>query len=927
MIVVGDGELIERAHDGDLPKMQSGSARSGIDGPGWTRTLMGGLVGVMRRVSVRGTDDVNSDQASPERPRRKVWSAAGSLPPWLTTLLALALFGGAIFIIQQELGVHGYRSIAHSLAQLSPGEILAGIFLTLCSFACLVGGEQIAHRILGKKTPLGSVWRPAFTAYALGNALGFSFATGPAARARLYRGVVAPAEIAGLSALTGLGVALGAMTAAGAGALFGASDLAARGFGFAWLWQLGGLVLVTPALAYLTASFGPSRRIVILGAPLQTQVPGRTLLQVLFVAGDWASAAGVLFILLPDHGGWSYPAFVAVFIASGMLGAVSGSPGGLGVFEASILALSPVPQHAPAAAAALLAYRLIYTLGPLGVAALLLGQDIVAPRGSPASRTAGRLGAAAVELAPQVFSLLAFASGILLLLSSATPAIPHRLEILSDFASLAIVEASHFLASVTGVFLLIIAAALWRKLEGAYFAALALLSAGAVFALLKGLDFEEATILGGVALALLPCRRAFARKSRLLSQPLALSWLAAIVGTVVATGWLGFLAFRNVEYSNDLWWTFLDDAQAPRFLRAAAGVAIVVVVASAWSLLGSPRSRWRGRPTPDDIDRAATVIAQAETGHSDAHLALLGDKDLIFSPSGRTFLMFRRRGGHWIAMGDPCGLASERRALLWRFVELADEAGAKPAFYSVSEAMLPEMAELGLVVRKIGETAIVPIPSFSLEGKKRASLRQGRNRVERDGISFELLPPGSASQFENELKAISDAWLAEHAGAEKQFSLGRFDLAYLNRTPLAVVRQGSEILAFANVWTTADRRELSIDLMRYGPAAPRAVMDFLFLELIMWGKGEGYREFDLGMAPLSGLDTHRLAPAFSRIGAVVFEEGEALYGFRGLRSYKDKFDPDWRPLYLAAAPGLSTAAAMLDVALLTSGGWRGLISR
>lgn len=888
--------------------------------------MLGGLAGVIQCLSARGAEQVNTAQANSDTPKRKIWQLPGPIPPWLMTLMALALFASAIFVIQQELGVHGYRSIAHSLAQLGAGEIVAGVFLTLFSYACLVGGEKIAHAILGKTTPLRSVWRPSFTAYALGNSLGFSFATGPAARARLYRGVITPAEIASLSALTGLGVATGALTAAGGGMLIGANDLSAHGFGFVWMWQIVGLLLAAPAMIYVALSFGPPRKITILGVPLQTQAPLRTLLQVLFVAGDWAAAAGVLFILLPDHGGWSYPAFVAVFVVSGLLGAVSGSPGGLGVFEASILALSPVSDHAPAAAAALLAYRLIYTLGPLGAAALLLGQDILAPKGSSASRAAGRLGAAAVELAPQVFSLLAFASGILLLLSSATPALPHRLAILSDFASLAIVEASHFLASVTGVFLLVVAAALWRKLEGAYFAALGLLASGAVFALLKGLDFEEATILSGVALALLPCRRAFARKSRMLSQPLALSWLAAIIGAVLATGWLGFLAFRNVEYSNDLWWTFLEDGQAPRFLRAAAGVAIVVVIISAWSLLGSPRSQWRGRPSRADVERAAAAIAQAEVGHTDAHLALLGDKDIIFSPSGRTFVMFRRRGGHWFAMGDPCGLASERRDLLWRFVELADEAGAKAAFYSVSESMLSEMAEIGLVVRKIGETAIVPIQTFSLEGKKRASLRQGRNRVEREGISFEILPPGAATKLGVELKRVSDAWLSDHAGAEKQFSLGSFDVGYLDRTPLAVVRRGTEILAFANIWTTSDRRELSIDLMRYGSAAPRAVMDYLFLELIAWGKAEGYHEFDLGMAPLSGLDTHRLAPVFSRIGAAVFEEGEGLYGFRGLRSYKDKFDPEWRPLYLAATPGLSAAAAMLDVALLTSGGWRGLFS-
>lgn len=120
------------------------------------------------------------------------------------------------------------------------------------------------------------------------------------------------------------------------------------------------------------------------------------------------------------------------------------------------------------------------------------------------------------------------------------------------------------------------------------------------------------------------------------------------------------------------------------------------------------------------------------------------------------------------------------------------------------------------------------------------------------------------------------------------------------------------------------KREFWIDLMRYGGDAPKGVMDYLFVRLIEWGKDQGYREFDLGMTPLAGLDTHRFAPAFSRVGAAVYAGGENLYRFRRLRAYKQKFDPEWRPLYLAARPHALMAYALIDVALLTSGGWRGL---
>jgi phosphatidylglycerol lysyltransferase len=176
-----------------------------------------------------------------------------------------------------------------------------------------------------------------------------------------------------------------------------------------------------------------------------------------------------------------------------------------------------------------------------------------------------------------------------------------------------------------------------------------------------------------------------------------------------------------------------------------------------------------------------------------------------------------------------------------------------------------------------------------------------------------------------DLKQVSDAWLQRQAGGEKGFSMGRFDVPYLNRTPIGLVHKGDRIVAFANVLVAGGRA--TIDLMRYADDAPPGVMDYLFVNLIEWARDQGIAEFSLGMAPLSGLENRRLAPLFARIGALVFAEGGALYGFEGLRAYKAKFAHIWRPLYIAGRPGTIMPLALLDVALLTSGGWRGLFPR
>ena len=157
--------------------------------------------------------------------------------------------------------------------------------------------------------------------------------------------------------------------------------------------------------------------------------------------------------------------------------------------------------------------------------------------------------------------------------------------------------------------------------------------------------------------------------------------------------------------------------------------------------------------------------------------------------------------------------------------------------------------------------------------------------------------------------------------------MGGFDPAYLAEFPIALVRQDGQIVAFASLWPTAGHAAFAMDLMRYGPDAPKNIMDYLFVELLEWGKAQGYSAFEFGMAPLAGLDDRPMAPVMSRLGRVLFETGEDIYNFQGVRRYKDKYDPDWRPRYIGAANRWQIPFMLAHVGLLSSGGVRGLAKR
>ena len=533
-----------------------------------------------------------------------------------------------------------------------------------------------------------------------------------------------------------------------------------------------------------------------------------------------------------------------------------------------------------------------------------------------------RLLGLAYELTPQVFAVVAFCAGALMLISAVTPEFDDRLRQLTGVVSPILIDLSHFVASIAGFMLILLSAGLWRRRRGAYWAALAVLAVGAVFSVLKGLDWEESVDLALVAALLAPCRTAFNRRSR-LSEPLRPGWLLLLIAVVGSMLWLGFFAYRDVAYSDELWWRFLVDRQASGFLRAGLVLSLLTLLVAGRSLLSSPGADSHGPASKDQIERARIALEAAEEATPEAWLAMLGDKALLFSPSGRSFLAYRVRGRRWIAMGEPAGALAERQELLWAFTELADSYGGAAVFYSVGDDILSELATMGLAMRKVGETAVIRTEAFALEGKSKQNLRTAVNRAEREGASFDILPAGAARALEPELKAISDAWMGLHNGAEKSFSLGRFDIDYLNLTPLAVVREGERLVAFANLLVTPG--EAAVDLMRYTPEAPHGVMDYLFIRCVQWAKAEGIATFDLGMAPLAGLEDRRVAPVFARVGALVFEEGGALYGFQGLRSYKAKFAPDWKARFIAAPVSTPLPLALLDVALLTSGGWLGML--
>lgn len=834
----------------------------------------------------------------------------------LAVLLPVLVFALALVALHRLGGEFHLRDVLAEFAAIEPWRVAAAVVLAAASYLALTGYERLALGYVGATMPWRRYAVTSFVANAIGYNVGVAAVSGGAIRYRLYAPLgLGAADIGKVVAFSTLTFVLGVAALAGASFLAHAGEAASLLHAPAGLSRTIGVILLGSVLAYVAAC-RLRRAPVALGGWSLRLPPARTAVtQVLVASADLLVACGCLYVLLPASVEVPFTVFAGLYMVALAASMASAVPGGLGVLESILVLLLPdVP--APQVLGALLAYRLVYYVLPFSLALLLLSVH-------EAGRHRGRMTTAlawarkSLDLVvPQAMAVVVFGAGFVLLLSGATPGAGSRLAALDRLLPLPVLELSHLAGSAVGVLLLILARGLLLRLDGAWHVTMWLLGAGILASLLKGLDYEEALLLAAVLLPLWATRAQFYRKASLLAEPLAPAWIASAAVAIGASIWVGLLAYRHVPYASELWWQFALDAHAPRMLRASLLAVLLLGSFAALRLLAPARAP---APTPsaDDLERALPIIrASAETS---AHLALLGDKSLLFSRSGRAFVMYGVSRRSWVAMGDPVGPADEREELVWRFRELADRAGAWSVFYQVGAEHLPVYVDAGLALSKLGEEARVALPGFSLEGSARAELRQAHRRAHRDGLGFRIVPVPEVAAMLPELRRISDEWLQGRSAAEKGFSLGRYSEPYLRHFPVAVVEHNGAAVGFANLWASDTLEELSVDLMRHTSAAPRGVMDFLFVELMLWGRAQGYRWFNLGMAPLAGLEEHRLAPAWHKVGRFVYRHGEEFYNFEGLRQYKQKFLPEWRPRYLAAPGRLALPRVLLDVTTLISG--------
>lgn len=746
-------------------------------------------------------------------------------------------------------------------------------------------------------------WRNGAVAFAWSNFLTLGPLAGPAVRLWLYRKDVDDlSELHGGIAAIAAAFISGLIGWAGAALIFGRlSDAAGGGAAGALLLGIAAFLLV---LLTTMAARPLARRMAANGneTPATTPFP-RAIELALLGWLDWLLASGVFVACFHAAGsGRAAAGELRDFFLGQAIGVASLVPGGVGSSDAFWIARLPVAKSATAAV--LLAYRAIYYVAPWAIASLLLLAR--ATRDAPRRR----------ELARRIVGGLVGGGGVIIILSAASPAVHARMLALERIVPLQLVEAGHLTAAMTGLLLMILARGLMRGYHAAFRATLILLTLASVAAILKGLDWEEAVILAGIAAAARSQAEIFDRPSRG-------DWIERPDLVLAFAGLTIFLAFgtfsHGVGAATFARWAHVGyRIEGARFLRAAITMALAVGAGTLYVLLRPP-SRFERLPEPE-IAEALRLHREFGRG-TNALMVATGDKAVLSTANG--FCLYRTIGPYLIVFADPQVRDGRRGPFLDDVTTAAGEVDRRPVFYQVSLEWIPVLHDRGYHFFKLGEEAQVDLSNVTLEGHAGKLYRQILRRAERAGATFRILAASDVPARLPEMREVSSLWLREKGLAERQFSMGFFDPAYLCRYPCAVVEAGGpggRLLAFANLLEGPRREELSVDLMRHRTDGPQ-VMEFLILSLLLEGQRQGYRTFNLGMAPLASVGTERSAHMRERLARVLFQRGEQWYNFQGLRFFKDKFRPEWVPRYLAYQNAGEWPVVIAHASALIAGGW------
>lgn len=277
------------------------------------------------------------------------------------------------------------------------------------------------------------------------------------------------------------------------------------------------------------------------------------------------------------------------------------------------------------------------------------------------------------------------------------------------------------------------------------------------------------------------------------------------------------------------------------------------------------------------------------------------DKDYFWSQSGDGFIAYKVIGSVCFSLPDPVG--PSKAATLQAFVVWAKARRYKVCFLPIYKQSAGLYESAGLESLQIGSSAVINIHTFLNDTINDKWWRWKKNRALKSGYIYRSSAAPHSAAFLQQLKAVSDSWLTKDGRKERGFALGYFDEQYLQKCTLHYLSNDSgKILAFTNQLPQFKHSStITADLLRYVPDASDA-MPYLLYKTIenVQNENKDYKYFDLGFVPFAKVSEPLLAIAKGL--------SAGRFSARGLEQFKNKFNPEWQPNFMAYEGDLADLA-------------------
>lgn len=475
-------------------------------------------------------------------------------------------------------------------------NLIGLLCIAFCAVSAMLLYDLSLRQWLRLDIPVDDIVRYSWIANSVNNMAGFSGLTGTGLRIMLLRRHAVPVPVAATYAI----IIFIAMPL-GVGVLSLLTLLLKPDFLFAtektsllWWASLWGFGLFVPVYLLLLGR-GPLYQ-----KFLQDRPPLLWRWRLLILSAsviNWSGMALTLWCCLAAVG--SPPplvGFIGAFALAAGLGTASFIPGGLGVFDGTLL-VALVQQGIPGESvlAALLLYRGFYYLLPMLVG-VYLGGGLLATEGQspvgallqrvvrlPGLRTIELPNDLARRIGLRMFSILLLLIGIGMLFTGALPVFAMRSGLLLPAVPTAVVEFSYLATISIGVWLIGTSRGLAEHVIPAYKLSKVLLLAGTVFSLLKGAHWAQAASLFAVYILLWGGAKSFDRRTYPTQSGNTLVWLL-LLSFLILLYWLTGSALLSDVSLHSALNNFAVDAYGPRFARSVLVAILSAVGFTVWRL-------------------------------------------------------------------------------------------------------------------------------------------------------------------------------------------------------------------------------------------------------------------------------------------------------------------------------------------------------